>query len=105
MISNLFAFKTFTAFSLKFTFINQLLYQLSVVYDFISTSQSWVLIFYGIETVRASCNDFLDVITIEYFNVGHGLHLEQELITSTFCRISSAAFFGTQNCIFHTYMV
>src|SRR5215217_592003 len=105
MISNLFTFKTFPAFSLKFTLVNQLLYQLSMMNNLVCTSQSWILIFYGIETMGTACNYFLDIITVKYFNVGHGLHLEQELITSTLCRISSAAFFSAQYCILHTYMV
>src|SRR5690554_5707632 len=36
-------------------------------------------------------------VAVQHFYVRHGLHLEQEFISCTFCRIAITAFFRSQN--------
>ncbi|MNR23933.1 hypothetical protein D3C85_1409860 [compost metagenome] len=76
-----------------------------MVNHLICSAKARILIFNGVEAMRTAGNNLFDVISVEYFYIGHCLHLEQKFISCPLCGISGTAFFSSQNCIFHAYMV
>src|SRR5690606_16123071 len=76
-----------------------------MVDDLIMTAYIGVFVFQGIEAMWTGRNDLPDLICVEYLDVCHGLHLEQEFITRSFGGITGTGLFGTQYGVFHSHML
>src|ERR1700748_1199336 len=72
---------------------------------FVIATQFRVFIFDRIKTMRTTGYYLFNIITVQYLYIHHSLHLEQELITRTFGRVTGAVLFGTQNRKADTHMI
>src|SRR5690606_27746030 len=97
MIGNPLSFETASALKPNFPFIDELLQKGSMVDYFIVASQFRILVFEGIEAMRAGRHNFLDIVTIQHLYIRHCLHLEKKFISGSPGRISRAGFFRTQH--------
>src|SRR5690606_17218416 len=66
MIGNPLSFETASALKPNFPFIDELLQKGSMVDYFIVASQFRILVFEGIEAMRAGRHNFLDIVTIQH---------------------------------------
>jgi hypothetical protein len=63
-----------------------------VVHNLIVAAETGVFVLQGIEAMRTCSHYFLHLVTLQYLDILHGHHLEQEFITSALCRVTGAGF-------------
>ena len=91
-------------FTFRSAFLQQRVDELGVVHHLISTTQCRVFVLERVEAMRARGYDPLDAVTVQYGDVLHGLHLEQELVACATCRIAGAAFLLTEHRELDTWL-